>query len=208
MISKIFLIGNGESRSGFDLNTLKGKGKIYGCNALYRDFTPDVLVGVDIPTIKELIESDYAQNDGELWVRNWPGKKWQDMSKGKNIHQFSEIFPDTKDFGWASGSSSAYIACKQNTLAKEVYLIGHDIVSNNKKINNIYKGTKNYFDINYKGRENLNWRNQWRVLFSKFPDKQFIKVNHSEDKELNYNRPIPQWQEVKNIKYITLKDLK
>ena len=46
-MSNIFLIGNGESRKGFNLDTLKPHGKIYGCNALYREFTPDVLVSVD-----------------------------------------------------------------------------------------------------------------------------------------------------------------
>lgn len=34
-----FVIGNGESRNIFgDLNRLKGHGKIYGCNAIYRDY--------------------------------------------------------------------------------------------------------------------------------------------------------------------------
>ena len=46
-MSKAFCIGNGESRKGFDLEQLRPHGKIYGCNALYRDFTPDVLVAVD-----------------------------------------------------------------------------------------------------------------------------------------------------------------
>ena len=47
MSSKLFLIGNGESRKGFDLTKLKNHIKIYGCNGLYRDFTPDGLVSVD-----------------------------------------------------------------------------------------------------------------------------------------------------------------
>ena len=36
-----YIIGNGPSRKGFDLNLLKTSGQIYGCNALYRDFVPD-----------------------------------------------------------------------------------------------------------------------------------------------------------------------
>ena len=46
-MSNVFCVCNGESRKGYDLNKLKGKGIIYGCNGLYRDFTPDVLVAVD-----------------------------------------------------------------------------------------------------------------------------------------------------------------
>jgi len=32
-----FVIGNGESRKIFPIETLKGHGIIYGCNAIYRD---------------------------------------------------------------------------------------------------------------------------------------------------------------------------
>ena len=46
-MERAFIIGNGKSRIGFDLNQLRGKGTIYGCNALYRDFMPDVLVATD-----------------------------------------------------------------------------------------------------------------------------------------------------------------
>ena len=44
-----FVIGNGKSREGMDLNDLKKHGMTYGCNALYREFTPDVLVAKDKP---------------------------------------------------------------------------------------------------------------------------------------------------------------
>ena len=40
----VFCIGNGESRKDYNLNKLKGKGRIYACNGLYRDFTPDGLL--------------------------------------------------------------------------------------------------------------------------------------------------------------------
>jgi hypothetical protein len=48
MAKRVFCIGNGESRKGFDLEKLRPHGKIYGCNALYRDFTPDHLSAVDM----------------------------------------------------------------------------------------------------------------------------------------------------------------
>lgn len=43
-----FIIGNGVSRKPIDLNTLVGKGTIFGCNALYREFNKyDYLVSID-----------------------------------------------------------------------------------------------------------------------------------------------------------------
>ena len=46
-MDRAFVIGNGQSRLQIDLNNLRSKGTIYGCNALYRDFIPDVLVATD-----------------------------------------------------------------------------------------------------------------------------------------------------------------
>jgi len=70
MTKKIFCIGNGESRSPIDLIKLKPHGKIYGCNGLYRDFTPDVLTSVDGPMMHEVYQSGYADKN-ELWLRDW-----------------------------------------------------------------------------------------------------------------------------------------
>ena len=42
-----YIIGNGPSRKGFNLNSLKATGQTYGCNALYRDFIPDYIFSVD-----------------------------------------------------------------------------------------------------------------------------------------------------------------
>jgi hypothetical protein len=50
----VFLIGNGKSRENFDLERLREKGTIIGCNALYRDFTPDILVAIDTKMLNEL----------------------------------------------------------------------------------------------------------------------------------------------------------
>jgi hypothetical protein len=69
-MSNVFLIGNGESRKGFDLNILKPFGRIYGCNAIYREFTPDVLVSVDHGIMHEIYHSGYCYKN-ETWFRDW-----------------------------------------------------------------------------------------------------------------------------------------
>lgn len=69
-MSKVFLIGNGESRKDFDLEKLRSHGKIYGCNALYRDFKPDALVSVDHGIMHEIYHSGYAK-DNVCYFRDW-----------------------------------------------------------------------------------------------------------------------------------------
>ena len=70
MTKTVFCIGNGQSRSPVDLIKLRPHGKIYGCNGLYRDFTPDVLCSVDGPMMHEVYQSGYADNN-ETWFRDW-----------------------------------------------------------------------------------------------------------------------------------------
>ena len=44
-----FVLGNGLSRQAVDLTTLFHCGTVYGCNALYREFAPHVLISTDAP---------------------------------------------------------------------------------------------------------------------------------------------------------------
>ena len=73
-MKRVFCLGNGESRKDVNLDALKPHGKIYGCNALYRDFTPDVLVAVDQGIIHEIYHSGYAF-ENECYFRNWHQNK-------------------------------------------------------------------------------------------------------------------------------------
>ena len=62
-MSRVFCIGNGESRLGFDLERLRKLGTIMGCNALYRDFRfkryilPHYLVAIDDAIVTEIESS-------------------------------------------------------------------------------------------------------------------------------------------------------
>ena len=40
-------LGNGQSRQGLDLKKMKDYATVIGCNAIYRDFTPDILIALD-----------------------------------------------------------------------------------------------------------------------------------------------------------------
>ena len=69
-MTNVFCIGNGQSRKDFNLEKLRPHGKIYGCNALYRTFTPDVLTAVDHGIMHEIYHSGYC-NKNETWFRDW-----------------------------------------------------------------------------------------------------------------------------------------
>ena len=55
-----YVLGNGPSRKTVNLENLKEKGVVYGCNALYRDWEPDFLVANDWRVMLEVIESGYG----------------------------------------------------------------------------------------------------------------------------------------------------
>ena len=66
----VFVLGNGESRDGYDLKQFRQWGKIYGCNALYRDFQPDGLISTDWAMMHEVYSSGYCSNN-KCYFRQW-----------------------------------------------------------------------------------------------------------------------------------------
>jgi len=193
---KIFCIGNGESRKDFDLDRLRPLGRIYGCNALYRDFTPDVLVAVDRGIINEIYDSGYTK-DRETWFRNTPKP---------GVKQVHSICPNNSDIGWACGAMAAYIGIQQ-TEPEEVYMIGHDFRSNDNKLNNIYKDTKNYNPSTRSPIPATNWLHQWGTLIKDNPDIKFLKVNQTLEETDVVNTRIEEFKEYKNLEYITYEDI-
>ena len=85
MTKRIFIIGNGESRKNFDLTQLRKHGKIYACNAFYRDNPlPDVLVAVDSTMTHEIYHKGIAHKI-PCYFREWtkcPNFMYQTMKAG------------------------------------------------------------------------------------------------------------------------------
>ena len=83
-MKRVFCIGNGESRKGFNLETLRPHGTIYGCNAIYRDFMPDVLTAVDHGIMHEIYHAGIAQKI-PCYFRDWtkvPAMMYETMLAG------------------------------------------------------------------------------------------------------------------------------
>ena len=85
MTKRVFIIGNGESRKDFDLTQLRKHGKIYACNAFYRDNPlPDVLVAVDSTMTHEIYHKGIAHKI-PCYFREWtkcPNFMFQSMKAG------------------------------------------------------------------------------------------------------------------------------
>jgi len=62
MSENVFVLGNGPSRANIDPSKLDGT--VIGCNACYRDFTPDVICAIDAGIISEIIDSGF---DGDCY---------------------------------------------------------------------------------------------------------------------------------------------
>ena len=267
-MNRVFCIGNGESRKGIDLSQFRPHGKIYGCNALYRDFTPDVLTAVDHGIMHEIYQSGYCDKN-ETWLRNWtriPAPVYDtlvyaDMSSedkelldkhqsnklendrdnrqefvfhGSNLAGRVNIIKQNKDIvkkqvnhtatfvswtsdtdkaksiddlvegdkGWACGATSGRIATINEKGLTEMYLIGHDLVSNTNKINNVYKDTKYYGITDNLPTPAVNWIDQWKNVITENPQITFYKVNPEGNHKVN--QPIIEWSELKNLKYISI----
>ena len=95
---QVFIIGNGESRIGFDLEKLRDYGKIYGCNLLYKEFTPDVLIAIDERVMHPTYWSGYPI-DNVCWFRDWrsmPGEAYEALTDSSMISGDSTV--DMSDY--------------------------------------------------------------------------------------------------------------
>ena len=160
-----FVIGNGTSRIGIDLNHLKKFGKIYACNAVYREFNPDYLVAVDTKMVNEIAKNGY-QRIGEVWTNY---NKQYERYTGLNYFEPSK--------GWSSGPTALHLASEHRN--KTIYILGFDyrgIGADNKRVNNIFSGTPNYKREHDNATYFGNWLRQTTNVIQKNPEKRYIRV--------------------------------
>ena len=132
----IFCIGNGESRQKIDLHFLKKYGTIYGSNALYRHFTPDILVTCDPMMLEEIIESGYSKENKVYTTEYGYGNVLEKVPKGHKVSlvPFKKIYPVNS--GWTSIRLAYHLQPEE-----QIYMIGFDLFGDRK---NIYDDTRNY----------------------------------------------------------------
>jgi len=173
-MSTAFVIGNGTSRKPIQLEPLRTIGPIYGCNALYREFTPDHLVAVDAKMILEIAKTN-----------------WQKRNKVYTNH--NKQFADIKDLnilnpskGWSSGPTALDLATDHGHDI--LYIIGFDFKGTTGSgktgdlVNNLYAGTFNYKRKSDPATYYGNWERQVGIILQRNSEKRYIRVVQEGDK--------------------------
>jgi hypothetical protein len=155
-----FVLGNGVSRQLVDLALLRSLGKIYGCNALYRDFIPDVLVATDRPISTEIQNSGYAIKN-KFYTR-------------KPTENSGAIRVPQDYYGYSSGPIATGIAAIDQYHT--IYMIGFDMGPVNNRFNNVYADTDFYRKSDATPVFTGNWTKQIRRICEDFPQTQFVRV--------------------------------
>ena len=81
------VIGNGESRADFDINTTKLIGMTVGCNAVHRDMQPDYLVCADKKMVFEVLKDKDNKVPYPLYTR----PMWLDSFKTHHFLSMPDI---------------------------------------------------------------------------------------------------------------------
>ena len=197
MAEVAFVLGNGQSRKGIDLNDLKQKGTVFACNAVYRTHQPHWLVAVDPKMMLEIAETDYV-------VHN---KVYSNFNNQYEKHQklLDHVTWSKPSLGWSSGPTALRLACEQGH--KEIYILGFDYQGlavdakkNRFQLNNIYGDTRNYKKNNDEATFYGNWMNQTKRCLKDFPDVKFHRVIpkgwfQPKDLEWNDNMDHPSTEE-------------
>ena len=190
-----FVIGNGTSRRSIDLHQLKRNkppdSKIYGCNALYREFEPDYLVAVDSKMVMEINRSGW-QLHHEVWTN--PNKAYKDFNK------FNYFDPS---LGWSTGPTTLNLASEESHNNQDIYILGFDYEGLNNKVNNIYANTENYKTSDATASYHGNWARQTGIVIQKNPTKRYIRVALERDSFLPDNLKV--WG---NLHHMTVQEFK
>ena len=177
MTKYVSIIGNGESRRGFDISPLKLFSTVIGCNAVYRDFVTEYLVCADKHMCQQAVNAVgkgttiYTREDWASQFANWP-----------NVKEFPKL-PYSGDkrqdepFHWGTGPYAGVLGL--TFRPKAIFMLGFDLHPLEKgKINNMYTGSEGYTYIK-RPVDPSYWIYQFHKLMGySDPDTRWIVVNH------------------------------
>lgn len=157
------VVGNGPSRKAINLEKLVDKAPIYGCNALYRDFSAwNYLIAIDDGMIDEI--KRYHMNKGVTIFppeeQRWEPKEYSPTTRRRNN----------------AGMVAMEEAIKRKNNA--LYCLGFDfILEGEQSVDNVYKNTENYGPETHAVEEDNYHRIKYLEWFAgKHSDVKFIFV--------------------------------
>jgi len=190
MTKFVSIIGNGESRRGFDITPLKQFSTIIGCNALFRDYMLEYVVCCDKHMCQEAANT--CGKNTIIFTR----QKWrQQFAMWPNVRKLPDL-PYTGDerrddpFHWGTGPYAGVVAT--TFKPKAIFMLGFDLYADGKNVNNIYKNTKGYTYIK-SAVDPSYWLHQFHKLMELSPDTRWIVVN-----EKKWKMP-KEWSQHKNV---------
>jgi hypothetical protein len=162
-------IGNGESRKGIDLN--KHFDTKIGCNAIHRDFHVDHLICVDRRMVQQAIDANVNETSTVYTRSDWIDS-YKNKQKVKQVPKLPYEGTERWDepFQWGSGPYAVLLAAG---LAKEVKLLGFDLHSKTKTVNNVYKDTIGYDASTKNAVDPRYWMHQIGQVFKWYPKRKF-----------------------------------
>lgn len=156
-----FVLGNGQSRTALDLLALSRLAPVYGCNALFRQFEPAVLVSTDALISQAIQESGYSATNVHYTRKPLPALG------AKRIPQ--------QYYGFSSGPAAVGIAAIDQY--QRIYLIGFDLgPTTTGHFNNVYADTEFYKKSSAAPTYTGNWVRQLTTVSQDFPVVQFVRV--------------------------------
>ena len=173
----MLVIGNGESRVDLDISKF-GHTKV-GCNAIYRDIYVQLLICCDRRMVLEAQQNDY---DGTVytrqdWVEQFPPAKVVPSLPYSGTTRLDD------PWHWGSGPYAVLLAAVLSTKdahdpqGRKIHMIGFDLYSETKTVNNVYKSTHNYEDADTRPVDPSYWLYQINKVFENFPNITFYNYN-------------------------------
>jgi len=179
-----FVLGNGVSRQGIDVDLLISRGAVYGCNALYRTHRPLVLVATDRAIAEEIQTTGYAHQNRFYTRRPVPNSGAQIIERAYH--------------GFSSGPVAISIAARDGN--QRIYLLGFDMGDIGGRFNNIYADTPHYKPSFAEPTYTGNWIKQITRVCQDFPDQQFFRVHGPTTAN------IPEFQSIRNLRSLAVAD--
>ena len=158
-----------------------------------------VISGKDPITLQEKIETAIQMNPG-VDINDLRLKMEKDVGVWITyVEEDDNVVPIDYPVGWSAGNTALHLACqsKYARCPEQVYVMGFDLSSYDKPLNNMYKGTDNYLPADAKGFNPENWYDQMRAVFREFSlyGTKFYLV----DSEVKFDED--------NVSYITKNEL-